>query len=663
MNFLTAFVKIVLDDKALPRQLARAKAAVTRTVSAIKATFSKMAASFKAAFSKMVRYAKWGGLAITGALILATRAAMKQQDVIARLETTLKATGYAAELTKEELLDMASKLQSLTKFGDETITAMQTMLLTFKQIKGDQFERATMAALDMATAEAAVSGRSVDLSAAVIRLGKALNDPILGVTALRRVGVQLTEQQEKQIKTFVELGKVTEAQKIILGELESQFGGMATTVDTGSGALRQMWNALGDVAEVIGGALLPRLTETFKRIKAWAEDNEKRIGEWAETWVEKIGIVMDKLWDLITILTTDFSKGMKIIKEELIIFFSALVETFLIAGIAAGKAFWRGIGMGKPSQAEITARRREELEADAPLIWKEGDRARIQRELVIEQIQKELGVVEQLKATWQDVGKAMSEAIPPRLPKEPKEARMGREASYMLPSVDTVRPSVDAAEEAAERLKEIDRRLNEEMEENARRTTDILVGMSEERAEHEIANRMAVEEVTKGLAEKEAARVAKAAERQKRIAEDIAVAMARSWTNAIDQMTFEGKRFWDAMEDMARSLIRTIMQIIMYKKIAEPLAYGIMGLPIPGAQAGGHVEKTGIVKVHKGEDITPAGRGSGITVNVNDYAGVNVEIDEERTYMNSDQRIIDVTMKAAGSHGPYRRSLRQVRRF
>ena len=99
MKFLTASVEIKVDDSRLKTQLAKVKSAVTRTVEKIKASFRKMGASFKAVFSKMARVAKWGSLAIAGAFFFITKAAMKQEDVIERLNITLKATGNAAGFT------------------------------------------------------------------------------------------------------------------------------------------------------------------------------------------------------------------------------------------------------------------------------------------------------------------------------------------------------------------------------------------------------------------------------------------------------------------------------------------------------------------------------------------------------------------------------------
>jgi hypothetical protein len=99
------------------------------------------------------------------------------------------------------------------------------------------------------------------MDSAAVQLGKALNDPVLGVTALRRVGVMLTEAQEEQIKQFMEVGDVASAQKIILAELETEFGGLARAIgETSEGKLQILQNNLGNTQEAIGTGLLPLLT-------------------------------------------------------------------------------------------------------------------------------------------------------------------------------------------------------------------------------------------------------------------------------------------------------------------------------------------------------------------------------------------------------------------
>ncbi|NIU83403.1 MAG: hypothetical protein GWN64_07970 [Candidatus Thorarchaeota archaeon] len=168
-----------------------------------------------------------------------------------QLEARLKSTGQAAGLTFKELTKMASGLQKVTTFGDEAIIGAQNILLTFTKIGKDVFPNATETVLNMATAF------GTDLKAASIQLGKALQDPIQGVTALRRVGVQLSDEQTEQIKNFVELNDIASAQKIILSELETQVGGAARASAEGIGRFEQFGNAIGDLGERIATKFLP----------------------------------------------------------------------------------------------------------------------------------------------------------------------------------------------------------------------------------------------------------------------------------------------------------------------------------------------------------------------------------------------------------------------
>jgi hypothetical protein len=181
--------------------------------------------------------------------------ATKQQVLAeAQLNAVLKSTAGAAGLTAKELTGMASALQKQTRFGDEAIIKAQSLMLTFTKVGKEVFPDAIESVLNMSEA------MGQDLQQGVIQVGKALNDPILGVTALRRVGVQLSDQQVDLVKKFTETGNIAEAQKIILSELETQFGGVARAAgETLGGSLDQMSNAAGDAAESIGEALSPAI--------------------------------------------------------------------------------------------------------------------------------------------------------------------------------------------------------------------------------------------------------------------------------------------------------------------------------------------------------------------------------------------------------------------
>ena len=197
-----------------------------------------------------------GWLLAAGGVFLAVRAfkaifsaTERQQRAENQLNAVLKSTGSIAGLTAKEIIKMAESLQKVTTFGDEAILEGQNLLLTFKKIGEDVFPRATETMLDVAQA------MGQDMKTTAIQLGKALNDPIEGLTALRRVGITFEKQQEENIKAMVKMGDIAGAQVKILDELESQFGGSARAAVKGVGVWKQVANAWGDMLER-GGKLI-----------------------------------------------------------------------------------------------------------------------------------------------------------------------------------------------------------------------------------------------------------------------------------------------------------------------------------------------------------------------------------------------------------------------
>lgn len=174
----------------------------------------------------------------------------ESESVVAQMNATLESTGHAAGMSAKQLVDLSQSLQAQTRFSDETILSAENLLLTFTNIGSDVFPQATEAVLNMATA------LGQDASGSAIQLGKALQDPILGVSALRRVGVNFNESQQETIKTLVETNRTLEAQQYILAELNKEFGGSATAAaKTFGGQMEQLKNQVDDVQEGIGHGL------------------------------------------------------------------------------------------------------------------------------------------------------------------------------------------------------------------------------------------------------------------------------------------------------------------------------------------------------------------------------------------------------------------------
>jgi acid phosphatase family membrane protein YuiD len=180
--------------------------------------------------------------------------------VTRQTEAVLKATGGAAKITAKQVANLAQSISNKVGVDDEAIQSGLNLLLTFRNVRNeagkgnDVFNQASTAIVDMTAAMNNGRVTSEGLKTTTIAVGKALQDPIRGITALRRVGVTFTEQQKKQITTLIESGHTMEAQKIILRELSQEFGGAAR-------AAADPWQRFGvavdNLKERIGTALLP----------------------------------------------------------------------------------------------------------------------------------------------------------------------------------------------------------------------------------------------------------------------------------------------------------------------------------------------------------------------------------------------------------------------
>lgn len=241
------------------------------------------------------------GIAALGAgAVLAVNAFMEQEKVMKQTEAVIKSTGGAAGISASEISTMAASLQKVTTFGDEAIQSGQNLLLTFTNIGKDIFPEATETMLDMSEA------LGQDVKSSAIQLGKALQDPILGVTALRRVGINFSEDQQDVIKNLVNTGRTAEAQKLILKELQVEFGGSAVAArETLGGSLKALQNSFGDLMELFGGAIAKVLNPLIKKFDEWTE---------SMGGVEGIFDSLKNSWRLLT--TGDFNGGIFGLTED-----------------------------------------------------------------------------------------------------------------------------------------------------------------------------------------------------------------------------------------------------------------------------------------------------------------------------------------------------------
>jgi phage-related protein len=214
---------------------------------------------------QMSRSAKITGLALVGGLGVAAKIGFgelaEQQKVAAQTGAVLMSTGGAAKVSAKNIEGLAGALSAKSGVDDEAIQSGQNMLLTFTKIRNETgrgnkiFDEATKATLDLSVA------MGKDMQSSAILVGKALNDPVKGMGALSKAGIQFTAEQKETIKTLVASGKTMDAQKLILGELETQFGGSAAAAGgTLTGSINKAKNSFAEMAANMTTTLLPAVT-------------------------------------------------------------------------------------------------------------------------------------------------------------------------------------------------------------------------------------------------------------------------------------------------------------------------------------------------------------------------------------------------------------------
>lgn len=218
------------------------------------------------------------GLVASGAIGLlsvgaaqAVQAFGKFEEQSAILQNVLNATGHAAGLTAEQIEALAGEIGDIAN-----VRAAAAQLLTFRSVAGETFERALKLADDLA----AVGFGNVQ--SAALMLGKALENPTQGLTALGRAGVTFSERQKSVIRDLYETGRVAEAQKLILDEVQRQVGGSGAAQDRGlTGAYEALSDATTRLLERWGAQIVRAtgLTEAIRGIAGAIDEVNKKASD------------------------------------------------------------------------------------------------------------------------------------------------------------------------------------------------------------------------------------------------------------------------------------------------------------------------------------------------------------------------------------------------
>jgi len=214
---------------------------------------------------------------IVGEGLSEVREKMKAQALI---KAGLNSTGGASGRTLEQLEKQAEAMQRLTGFEDDQIMGAQHILLTFKKIKTEVYDQTVPAIADLA------ARFNIQLPQAAVMLGKALQDPLHGMIALRKIGISFTESQMNAAKQFAASGQLVKAQQMILTEVFQEVGGSAKAAFNAD-PVKQIAMAFKEVREIVGGAVF----EVLQQYKSQSIDTVQGAGEWLRAHAKQFGEV------------------------------------------------------------------------------------------------------------------------------------------------------------------------------------------------------------------------------------------------------------------------------------------------------------------------------------------------------------------------------------
>lgn len=233
------------------------------------------ASKFGDQVSKASRTAQLGLAGLAAGAVGATLAAEKVDIANRKVAQILGNMGM--DRATDRAIAYAEALEASTGVDDVIIKNTQAKLATFESLAktsdkmGGAFDRATTAAVDLAAAGFG------EAESNATQLGKALQDPTKGLTALTRSGITFTAAEKEKIKALQQSNNLSGAQDVILKAIEKQVGGTAKATAS-STAL--MGVAFENVVEGIGGLLLPVLDKVSKAVVSFtkvASDNPKMI--------------------------------------------------------------------------------------------------------------------------------------------------------------------------------------------------------------------------------------------------------------------------------------------------------------------------------------------------------------------------------------------------
>lgn len=271
-------VKLALEYAQFSQGLQSSEQDVKQHAKRVQDAYDNMAAGVSARMDSLkgsILAAIGGAISVVG--ITSAISKIKQETIDAEKEQTqlaaaIKSTGGAAGWSIERLNAMADSMEKTSTFSAGQINQAQTRMLSYAGVVGEQFPRAMQAVIDMS------ERMGYEVTASAETIGKALDVPSEGLTALSKQGFRFTDAQKELVKQFERTGQTAKAQEIILQALESSYGGAAQAArDTLGGSLTAVGNTINSLMTA-DSASLPGLRDSVEGLNSTLNSDDVRNG-------------------------------------------------------------------------------------------------------------------------------------------------------------------------------------------------------------------------------------------------------------------------------------------------------------------------------------------------------------------------------------------------
>jgi hypothetical protein len=250
VELATAWVRLVPTVEGITDQVTKAVSG-SDMEKAGRASGRKWSAGAKVAMTV-------GAAAVSAGIVKVFTTGMEElkfgEKISAQTDILVQNTGFAMKTA--EIEDYTLALSQLSGVSEEDLQAAGNSILKFGDVSEENYKKAVASVNDLAA-----SGKNA--SSVAEGLGKALSDPATAAGKLRRMGIALTEDQQKMIDTMTEAGDVAGAQGVILDALEGTYGGMA---EAAGGTLEGNLNKLNNTWENLAGSAVESLMPAIQGV-------------------------------------------------------------------------------------------------------------------------------------------------------------------------------------------------------------------------------------------------------------------------------------------------------------------------------------------------------------------------------------------------------------